>query len=97
MSLEATIKITPETRDAVNALKRGVETQNDVILRLLNMSEKINKTNPRSNLAGRPEAAAGYEGRFWLTREGVNTKTRIWCCVQNDVNGWEWTQLATST
>ena len=58
------------------------------------MSEKI---NPRSNLAGRPDPAAGYEGIIWLTREGINTKTKVWCCVQNSVNDWEWIQLAIST
>lgn len=35
MSLEATIKISPETRDALNVLKRGVETQDAVIRRLI--------------------------------------------------------------
>ena len=35
MSLEATIKISPETRDALNALKRGGETTDSVIRRLI--------------------------------------------------------------
>ena len=35
MSLSATIKISPETRDALNALKRGGETTDSVIRRLI--------------------------------------------------------------
>jgi len=35
MSLEATIKISQETRAALNALKRGGETQDAVIRRLI--------------------------------------------------------------
>jgi len=35
MGLSATIKISPETRDALNDLKRGGETQDAVIRRLI--------------------------------------------------------------
>jgi len=40
MSLSATIRIRPETRAALNDLKRGVETQDDVIRRLMGFARE---------------------------------------------------------
>ena len=39
MSLSATIRISPETRDALNSMKRGVESHNALIRRLMREAE----------------------------------------------------------
>ena len=51
----------------------------------------------RSILASRPGAAAGYAGALWCTREGAGTKEKVWVCMQNDANGYEWVQVAITT
>ena len=91
MSLDATIKINSETRAALNALKRGGETQDAVIRRL------IMKNVPITIPANRPDPSFDTAGLLWQTRETGNNKTRTWQCVQNSEGDYEWIQTGIST
>lgn len=91
MSLNATIKINSETRAVLNALKRGGETQDAVIRRL------IMRSVPTTIFADRPDPSFDTVGLLWQTREAGNNKTRIWRCVQNSDSDYEWIQTGIST
>ena len=52
---------------------------------------------PRTIVATRPAAAAGVAGLLWCSREGAGQKEKVWICMQNDANGYEWVQLGITT
>ncbi|GAI37755.1 unnamed protein product, partial [marine sediment metagenome] len=44
-----------------------------------------------------PAAAAGNLGRFMRERTGAGQATKVYLCVQNSADGYEFVQLAVST
>jgi len=47
--------------------------------------------------AGKPAAAAGYEGKIIRTSGASGEGTWVWMCVFNSSDGYEWIQLGVST
>jgi len=48
-------------------------------------------------VTGLPAAAAGNLGRFMRERAGAGQVTKIYTCMQNSADGYEWVQLGIST
>jgi len=48
-------------------------------------------------VTGLPAAAAGNLGRFMRERAGAGQVTKIFMCVQNSADGYEWIQIGIST
>lgn len=95
MSLDATIKISSETRAVLNALKRGGETQDDVIRRLIYYHAKP-AFDKITEILQRPDPSIDTLGFFWATRSD-DGKQRLWQCMKNAKGDYEWVQLAVST